>query len=184
LSPKYIEVGVCGLSCRLCPSYNSHSGSRCNGCKSAERMRVGCPFITCAVKKKGHNFCWECNESNLCEKWKSHRNASKVGDSFKCYQTLETDIEFILHKGIEEFEKQQKDRELILKAMLYEFNDGRSKSYYCIACTVLEIDELHKALRRAKQQTNNMELKQKTKILHSIIDQIAKEKGYVLKLRK
>lgn len=75
------------------------------------------------------------------------------------------------------------DRELILKAMLYEFNDGRSKSYYCIACTVLEIDELHKALRVAKQQTNNMELKQKTKILHSIIDQIAKEKGYLLKLR-
>lgn len=147
-------------------------------------MRVGCPFITCAVKKKGLDFCWECNESSTCEKWKLHRNASKIGDSFKCYQTLEADIAFILQNGVEAFERTQKDRESVLKAMLDEFNDGRSKSYYCIASTVLEIDELNKALRTAKEQTKDMALKEKAKTLHSIIDQIANEKGYLLKLRK
>jgi acyl-CoA reductase-like NAD-dependent aldehyde dehydrogenase len=68
--------------------------------------------------------------------------------------------------------------------MLAEFNDGRSKSYYCIAATVLEINELHQALRAAKERTKDVALKEKAKTLHSILDQIAKEKGYLLKLRK
>lgn len=147
-------------------------------------MRVGCPFITCAVKKKGLDFCWECSESGVCEKWKFHRDASKVGDSFKCYQTLEADIAFVLEHGVAEFVHQQKEREMALEAMLDEFNAGRSKSYYCIASTVLEIDELHKALRLAREQTMDMALKEKDETLHSILNQIAKEKGYLLKLRK
>lgn len=53
----YPEIGICGLSCRLCPSYHIEGKSRCAGCKSANRMAVGCPFITCAVKKKGIEFC-------------------------------------------------------------------------------------------------------------------------------
>jgi hypothetical protein len=43
---KYPEVGVCGLSRRLYPTYHSRSDSRCAGCKSEARMKVGCPFIT------------------------------------------------------------------------------------------------------------------------------------------
>jgi hypothetical protein len=147
-------------------------------------MQVGCPFITCAVKNKGLDFCWECSESKVCEKWKAHRDASKVGDSFKCYQTLEADIAFISQHGVAEFERQQKERELILKAMLDEFNDGRSKSYYCIASTVLGIGELQCAIRAAREQTKDVALKEKAKTLHSILDHIAKEKGYLLKLRK
>jgi hypothetical protein len=147
-------------------------------------MRVGCPFITCAFKKKGLSFCWECSESKVCEKWKTHRDASKVRDSFKCYQTLEADIALISQYGVVEFERQQKERELVLKAMLTEFNDGRSKSYYCIASTVLEIGELHCALENARDQSKDVALKEKAKTLHSLLDQIAKEKGYLLKLRK
>jgi hypothetical protein len=184
LNPKYVEIGVCGLSCRLCPSYNSQAESRCCGCKSAERIRVGCPFITCGVKKKGLDFCWECTESGTCEKWKSHRDAGKIGDSFKCYQTLEADIEFVFHNGIEEFEKQQKAREQILKAMLNEFNDGRSKSYYCIVATVFTIDELQTVLATARANSSSLEQKEKSKVMHSTIEKVAAQKGYLLKLRK
>ncbi|WP_241422576.1 hypothetical protein [Candidatus Contubernalis alkaliaceticus] len=53
---KYPAIGICGLSCRLCPRYNTEAKSRCLGCKSEDRMAVGCPFITCAVKKKGVEF--------------------------------------------------------------------------------------------------------------------------------
>lgn len=181
---KYPEVGVCGLSCRLCPMYNTQAQSRCAGCKSASRIAVGCPFITCAVKKKSIEFCWQCTESDLCEKWKKHRAASTQHDSFQCYQTLEGDISFIRKNGIEEFERQQKKREALLKEMLTNFNDGRSKSYYCIAATMLALEELQDALEKAKQQSNSLPLKQKAKVMHSILEQIAKVKGYILKLRK
>jgi hypothetical protein len=90
---------------------------------------VGCPFITCAIKRKGIEFYWDCTEHETCEKWKNHRNAGKKVDSFKSYQKLEDDIAFINSKGIGEFEKVQKTREQLLRDMLSEFNEGRSKSY-------------------------------------------------------
>lgn len=181
---KYPEIGICGLSCRLCPNYHMDTKSRCLGCKSEGRMAVGCPFITCAIKKKGIEFCWDCEESKTCEKWRKRREAGKKVDSFKCYQKLEDDIAFIQKNGVAEFENLQKIREQLLREMLQEFNEGRSKSYYCIVSTVLEIKELKEALVKAKKNSKGLEIKEKSKSLHSILDEIAMHKKYCLKLRK
>ena len=184
MNAQYPEIGVCGLSCRLCPKYNMQTKSRCPGCKSIDRMVVGCPFLTCAVKKKGVEFCWQCTENGECERWKKHRESGKKHDSFKCYQKLEDDISFICKHGITEFEKLQRIREYVLKEMLGEFNDGRSKSYYCIAVTVLKIDELLDILAKARLQSKGMLPKEKAKVMHSILEQISNEKDHYLKLRK
>ena len=181
---QHVEIGICGLSCRLCPMYHTHTESRCAGCKSHDRMVVGCPFISCAVKKRGVEFCWNCSESGICDKWKKHREAGREHDSFKCYQKLENDISSILEHGIEEYEKQQRIREQYLDKMLNEYNDGRSKSYYCIAATLLKIEELRDVIDSASKETKCMQLKQKAKVLHLMLDSIASEKGYSLKLRK
>jgi hypothetical protein len=125
-----------------------------------------------------------CEENSTCEKWKKRREAGKHYDSFKCYQKLEKDISFIREHGVEEFENQQKIRESLLNEMLKNFNDGRSNNYYCIAATVLKIDELQDILHRAKEQSKNLQLKEKAKLMHSMLDLKAKEKGYLLKLRK
>jgi hypothetical protein len=180
---EYPEIGVCGLSCRLCPRYQSEGASRCSGCKTESRMAAGCPFITCAIKKKGIEFCWDCKENKTCEKWRTHREAGKKSDSFKCYQKLEEDIAFTKKKGVAEFERLQKIREQLLREMLLEYNAGRSKSYYCIASTVLEIKELKEALIKAKKNTKGLEQREKSKALHSILDEIAGQKKYCLKLR-
>jgi hypothetical protein len=181
---RYPEIGICGLSCRLCPTYNTGAKSWCDGCKREKRMTVGCPFITCALKKKEVEFCWDCKEHKECERWLKHRKYGKKADSFKCYQTLENDIAFIKKNGIAEFEREQKKRECLLKEMLIVFNEGRSKSYHCIAATVLEIEELGEALTQAKKESYGLDIKGKSKILHSILDDIAGKKGYCLKLRK
>lgn len=181
---QYREIGICGLSCRLCPNYHMDTKSRCLGCKSEGRMAVGCPFITCAIKKKEVEFCWDCQESASCQKWREHREISKQYDSFKCYQKLNDDIAFIQKNDVAEFEKVQRVREKLLREMLQEFNEGRSKSYYCIAATVLEIDELNEALAKARNASRKLEIKEKAKLLHSILDEIAMRKKYLLKLRK
>lgn len=180
----YPQIGVCGLSCRLCPRYQSESKSKCFGCKTESRMAVGCPFITCAIKKRGIEFCWECTEKKACEKWKTRREFGKSHDSFKCYQMLERDIVFIGKHGITAFEKEQKEREKLLKAMMAEFNDDRSMSYYCIAATVLGIGELRAALAKAKKSSTGWEIKEKSRLLHSILDGIAAQKKRSLTLRK
>ena len=165
-------------------SCHTQTESRCAGCKSYARMAVGCPFITCAVKKKGVEFCRQCTENGECERWKKHRESGKQHDSFKCYQKLEDDISSICKHGINEFEKRQEIREHVLKEMLLEFNDGRSKSCYCIAATVMKIDELQDILTKARQQSKGMQPKEKAKVMHSMLELISNDKGYLLKLRK
>jgi len=147
-------------------------------------MAVGCPFITCAIKKKGIEFCWDCEQDETCEKWLKHRNAGKKVDSFKCYQKLEDDIAFIQKNGVNEFEKLQKMREKVLKEMLQEFNEGRSKSYYCIVATILDIGELKEALTKARKDSTGLEIKDKSKVFHLILGELAERKNYYLKLRK
>ena len=65
-----------------------------------------------------------------------------------------------------------------------EFNEGRSKRYYCIAATVLEIDELKESLAKARNDSKELEINEKSKLLHTILDEIALQKKYYLKLRK
>jgi len=147
------------------------------------RMGAGYPLITCAIRTKGREFCWDCEDSATCEKWKKHRESGKQHDSFKCYQKLEEDISFIQKNGIEAFENTQKQREELLKEMLQDFNEGRSKNYYCIAATVLEIAQLKMALNKAREGSGELDSKGRSGRLHSILDEIARQKGYYLKLR-
>ena len=180
---KYPEIGVCGLSCRLCPGYVMKTKSRCHGCKTEWRLGGPCSILHCAVKRN-IEFCGDCEESKTCEKWKRHREMGKKYDSFKCYQKLKDDIIFIQEYGLAEFRRSQKVREKLLWKMLDEFNEGRSKSYYCLATTVLEVDELEKAVAEARGGSKGFDIKEKAKLLHSILDRIAAKKKYYLKLRK
>jgi hypothetical protein len=180
---KYPEIAICGLSCRLCPHYHTEGPSRCEGCKTESRMGAGCPFITCA-RKKGVEFCWDCKEHDTCEKWAKHRESGKKADSFKCYQKLEDDIAFVRTNGIEAFERTQETRERLLRKMLDEFNDGRSKSYYCIAATVMEIGELESALAQVREDAGGMDRKERARALHTVLDGIAAQRNYCLNLRK
>lgn len=180
---KYPEIGVCGLSCRICPAYVMKTKSKCPGCKTEWRLGGPCSILHCAVKRNVE-FCGDCGESKTCEKWKRHREMGKKYDSFKCYQKLEGDIAFIQKFDLAGFRKSQKVREKLLWKMLDEFNEGRSKSYYCIAATVLEVDELEEALEEARSGSKDLNIKEKAKLLHSILDRIAAEKKYYLKLRK
>lgn len=180
----HVEIGICGLSCRLCPAYYRETQSRCGGCKSQYRMGAPCPFHNCALKKKNVESCGLCSENMSCGRWRKHREMGKQHDSIVCYQKLEDNINLIQKSGLEEFERQQKTRERVVQSMLSEFNDGRSKTFYCIAATILEIDELEKALEEAREKSINLDLKLKAEIMHSILNNIAKNKGYLLKLRK
>ena len=184
MKAKYPEIGVCGLSCRLCPRYYTEGKSRCGGCKTPSRMGAGCPFITCAVKRRGIEFCWQCDEHAACEKWRRHKDLGRRHDSFVCYQRLEENIGFVQREGVRAFEKEQKTREGLLRAMLLEFNDGRSRTLYSIAATVMQVRELKEAMAEARRKSRGADLKAKAAILRSLLESVARENGYCLKLRK
>lgn len=183
---KYPEIGFCGLSCRICPGFHVQGKSRCSGCKTKFRMFGPCTMLHCKIRREqGIEFCWDCKESKTCPKWKKHRKFSKKYDTFKCYQTLEKDIAFIKKHGVKEFEKTQKQREKLLKELLKNFNEGRSKNFYCIAVTILEIDGIKKALTKGKKESENIkDIKEKAKLMHKILDEVAQKDKKILKLRK
>lgn len=181
---SHVEIGVCGLSCRLCPAFYRETKSKCEGCKSEKRMGAACPFHNCAVKRKGIEFCGFCDEKATCARWRKFRETGKQHDSIVCYQKLEDNIAFIQKNGIEEFEKQQKTREKLVRSMLATFNEGRSKTLYCIAATILEIDELESVLEEARMKSKDLDIKERSEILHSLLNKIAENKNYLLKLRK
>ena len=183
MKSKYPEIGICGLSCRLCPGYVMKTKSKCPGCKTDYRLGGPCTILHCAVKRN-IEFCGECIDNHSCERWKKHRQRGMSYDSFKCYQKLEDDINYIEKYGLDKFRKSQRVREKILWVMLDQFNEGRSKSYYCIASTVLEVDELEKAIKEADNRSKDLGIKEKAKLLHSILDDVAVKNNYYLKLRK
>lgn len=67
---------------------------------------------------------------------------------------------------------------------MVEFNEGRSKSLYCVAATILEIEELEGVLEKARAKSRGLEIRAKSGVMHSLLNEIAKEKNYLLKLRK
>lgn len=108
----------------------------------------------------------------------------KQHDSFVCYQRLEDNINFIQKNGVEAFEMQQKIRADLLRAILKEFNEGRSKTFYCIAATILEIGELESVLEKARAKSKELDIKAKSEVMHLLLNEIAENKNYFLKLRK
>ncbi len=90
----------------------------------------------------------------------------------------------IQRNGIQEFEKQEKTKEELLNQFIAEFDDGRSKTLYCIAATIMEKEELERALYEARRNSGGLAFKEKAQLMHSLLEDVAAKKGYILKLRK
>ncbi len=178
------EIGICGLSCRLCPRFHTTGTSRCDGCKGLSRTAAGCPFITCAMKRRSIEFCWDCGDACTCERWANHRAAGRVRDSFTCYASLEANISKIARNGFESFLEEQILRGSLLDEMLYRFDEGRSKSYYCIAATVLDPSELRAAIDMVSDAYGTCDVRERAKALHILLDAAAGRMGVELALRR
>jgi len=100
-----------------------------------------------------------------------------------------SNLKYIKTIGVENFVDIQKKRIELLAIMLDQYNEGRSKSFFCIATALLSIDDLENALKTSEQkvQADNVsktDLKSKSKILKRILNEIAAKDGIELKLRK
>lgn len=87
-------------------------------------------------------------------------------------------MNFIKEYGIEKFIEQQEKRIKILETMIADFDDGRSRSFFCKAATFLELTSLKSSLDKATQKikTDNInpnDLKNKAKILKEILNELS-----------
>jgi hypothetical protein len=177
---KYPTIGVCGLDCGLCPRYYTKGTSRCPGCAGPDffHKHPSCSFITCCVKKKGLEVCAECSEFP-CSKFKSDEDYQQVKESssYPSYKKVMPNLNFIKEHGIKNFLEQQRKRMKLLKTMIENFDDGKSRSFFCKTTIFVDIADLEKSLYEATKRikTNKIkpnEVKMKAKILKDIINEI------------
>ena len=180
----YPDLGICGLSCRLCPRYYTDGSSRCHGCKTPSRMEAGCPFITCALRRQQVEFCVCCEDADHCARWQRHRSTGLERDSFVSYQSLERDIAYVQEHGIAAFSSIQEYRASLLRVLLEEFNDGRSKTLFCIAASVMGAEELDQVIRTVHGHSEGLSKQEKALLMRSQLMEIAKDRGYCLRLRQ
>src|SRR4030042_778479 len=153
---KYPTIGVCGLDCGLCPRYYTKGTSRCPGCGGLDffNKHPSCSFITCCVKKKNYEVCAECPEFP-CSKFKSDEEYQqlKESSSYPPSKKVMPNMNFIKEHGLKKFIEQQKKRIKLLETMINNFNDGRSRSFFCRAAALLDLKNLKKSLDEAARKT-------------------------------
>ena len=186
LTKTYPTIGVCGLDCGLCPRYYTVGPSRCPGCCGPDffSKHPSCSFITCCIKKKTLEVCAECSDFP-CSKFKSDEEYQQLeqSSSYPPEKKIMSNLNFIQEYGVKKFIEQQEKRIRVLETMIENYNDGRSKSFFCKAAALLDLTSLENSLRDATRKTNNIEsnnIKTKAKILKSILNEVALKEGVEL----
>ena len=186
---KYPTIGCCGIDCGLCPRYYTKGSSRCPGCCGPDffNKHPTCGIITCCVKKKNLEVCGQCDDFP-CEKFEPWFG-NEAYDSFVTHIKCESNLNFIKEHGIEKIIEQQSKRIQLLEEMLNYFDDGRSKSFYCIASALLSIKDLRESIKSAEKKIEILgikkdDIKNKAKTLREFIQEAADKVNIDLKLRR
>lgn len=187
---RYPTLGCCGLDCGMCPNYYTEGDSRCPGCGGPDfgSKHPSCGFLTCCAGRKGLEVCAECDEFP-CKRFEPLYKAREVYDSFVTYRNVKEKMEFIQKNGVKKFVSEQKKRMELLQTMLDGYNDGRSKSFYCIATTLLSLSALKNSIAEVKREIKSRKIKEddiktRAKLLKEILNVHAEKEGIELKLRK
>jgi hypothetical protein len=179
---KYETIGCCGIDCGLCPRFHTKGDSVCPGCGGLhfKEKHPSCGFLTCCAIKNGSEVCSDCNDYPC-----SRFDAEKDGfDSFVTHRKVFTNLDYIKIKGIKQFVETQNVRIAILNDLLTSFDDGRSKNFYCISCTLLPVDKLQEIHRFARSLNKELETKEKCRLIKNSLTKIADSMNIVLKLHQ
>jgi len=175
------SIGCCGIDCCLCPRYHTKGDSACPGCGGNDffQKHPSCGFLTCCSIKKGLEVCAQCNEYP-CSKFDSEKEGY---DSFVAHRKVFPNQEDIQQHGLPHFLSNQNQRKKILLHFLNNFDDGRSKSFFCISCTLLPLNELNKLYEYSKS-FKLTDKKNDCKQLKNEIQQVAEMLQIKLSLHK
>jgi Protein of unknown function (DUF3795) len=179
---QYHTIGCCGIDCGLCPRYHAKGDSTCPGCGGPDfkLKHPSCGFLSCCAVKHGLEVCAECQEFP-CKRFDSERQGY---DSFVTHQKVFANQAAIKCDGIDCFLTQQKPRINILEDFLKNYDDGRSKSFFCLACALLPLNNLNEIHTEFKNDNKPTDNKAANKQLKDSLQTAANELNIELKLRK
>ncbi len=179
---KYPTIACCGIDCGLCPRFYTEGSSRCPGCAAEHfsEKHPSCGIVTCCVTRRRLETCAECNEYP-CKRMVNWDKA----DSFVTHRMSLRNLEIIQIEGMAAFLKQQRIRIQLLRDLINKCDDGRSRSFYCLASALLPSEKVKLELAEITRiNKGSTDIKQMAKLLRDAFNRIAKEEGIELKYRK
>lgn len=152
----------------------------CPGCGGGEGNQ-GCPIARCSLQHQNVEYCFQCTEYP-CEKY----NGIDEFDSFVTHRNQLKDVKKAQLIGMKKYHLELEEKSDILKYLLANYNDGRRKSFFCIAVNLMDIQDLREIVDDIKIKTTSTDLtlKEKAAIAVKLFQTIAQEKNLVLKLNK
>lgn len=168
---------LCGLNCGLCPM---QTGGHCPGCGGGEGNQP-CSIACCSLQHGKPEYC------SLCEKFPCERyEGVEEFDSFITHQNQIGDLQKRDKIGTENYRKEQKEKRAVLDWLLHGYNDGRKRSFFCLAANLLDLTELEeiKSQISQKEELGGLPLKEKAAYVKRLLEDKAGQRGMVLKLRK
>lgn len=182
---------LCGLNCGLC---TMHIDGYCPGCGGGEGNQ-SCRIAKCSLKRNSENsnsekdgpgrgkidYCHQCPDFP-CEKYETIDEY----DSFITHRNRRRDLDKHRNIGKEAYQEEQRRKTEILGELLENYNDGRRKSFFCLAVNLLECDELQAVMDQVKACPDQagQTIKERAACVVKLLQGAADERGIVLKLKK
>lgn len=168
---------LCGLNCGLCPMFLNKN---CPGCGGGEGNQ-SCKIAKCSLEHGKIEYCYEC-EKYPCEKYQHIDDY----DSFITHKQRKADFERAKNIGIEQYNHEQQEKTQILSYLLSNYNDGRRKTFFCVAVNLLELQDLQAVLIEIehKPDMETLTLKERSAFVAGLLQDVAATKNIDLKLHK
>lgn len=166
---------MCGLNCGLCPM---HLDGYCPGCGGGEGNQ-SCKIAKCSLQQEKIEYCSRCRDFP-CEKYEGIDEF----DSFITHLNQMKDFEKMEKIGSEAYQEEQNEKIEILKFFLENCNDGRKKTFFCVAVNLLELSDLKTVLQQMKSNKELESLKEKAAKVVNLLQAMSEQKEITLKLRR
>lgn len=178
---QYPLFSACGLNCGLCPRYHTEGISKCPGCAGEDfsLKHPKCGVLSCS-QRHGIEYCSLCHEYP-CKKFEGVDNL----DSFISHKNQLADFDKAKNIGFDAYEDELKIKVELLKGLLMNFDDGRRKSFFCIAVNLLDLQDLNSVMEQTKDEIKPDDtLKEKCTTAVRLLQIMAETRDISLQLRK
>ena len=178
---SYPQFSTCGLNCGLCSRYYTVGSSRCPGCagEGFSDVHPTCGILSCC-QRKSLEYCFECDEFP-CDKYNSWGDS----DSFITHRNYFSDMEKAKRIGMNAYRAELDEKIGILETLLKNYDDGRRKGLICLAVNLLDLQDIKVVMKQiADETTPDMPLKERAKAASRLFEEMAQQRGILLKLRK
>lgn len=168
---------LCGLNCGLC---TMHLGGYCPGCGGGPGNQ-SCPRARCSLAHGGVSFCWQCSEYPC-----SLYDGFDEFDSFLPHRNRTFDIAQAQAMGLDAYFAQLGEKRAALEELLACYNDGRRKTFFSAAISLLPYDTVRAVMDALHSRTElaDRPIGERARTAAALFQAAADQQGICLKLRR